>query len=69
MSKNPTLMQHFDYINTLGAHKRLDVYSLKDGKHPVILWNMDNGELCASDDLTPEEVQKFLANYGIDFRV
>ncbi len=59
-------MKEFNYINDLGARKKLVVYPLNEsGKHPVTLWCMENGELAGTGELTPEEVKDWLAHYGI----
>ena len=58
-------MKIYYYTNDLGAHKKLVVYPLENGKHPVTLWCMDNGEFAGSGHVTPEKLKEWLAHYGI----
>lgn len=58
-------MKTYCYTNDLGAHKKLVVYPLENGKHPVTLWCMDNGEFAGSGHLTPDELKDWLTHYGI----
>lgn len=60
-------MKIFDYTNDHEYHKRLCVYEEEKGKYPCILWCMDNGELCGSGQLTREEINELLSNYGLSF--
>lgn len=62
-------MKEFDYTNDLGARKKLCVYPLENGKHHVILWCMENGELAGSGYMTPEELKNYLAHYGINYQI
>ena len=58
----------FDYINGLGIPKRLVVGEMKDGKYHVTLWEMRHGEFAGSGNMTPEELNDYLAHFGIEER-
>ena len=60
------MIKSYTYVNDLGARKRLDVYPLENGKYPVTLWCMENGELAGTGNLTPQELKDFLAHYNIN---
>ena len=61
------IMKIFNYTNSYGYHKRLCVYAEENGKYPCVLWCMDNGELCGNGQLTREEINDLLSNYGLSF--
>ena len=61
------MMKIFNYTNDHGYHKRLCVYEEENGKYPCVLWSMDNGELCGTGQLTREEINDLLSNYGLSF--
>ncbi len=59
------MIKTYIYVNDIGVRKKLVVYPLKDGKHPVTLWGMDNGEFAGSGNLTPHELKDWLAHYNV----
>ncbi len=59
------MIKTYTYVNDLGARKRLIVFPLENGKHPVTLWCLDNGELAGSGDMTPQELKNWLEHYNI----
>ena len=59
------MIKTYTYVNDIGVRKKLVVYQLKDGKHPVTLWGMDNGEFAGSGELTPQELKDWLAHYNV----
>lgn len=62
-------MREFDYVNDLGFHKRLVVDIKENGKYPVTLWDMEHGEYCGHGNMTAQELNEFLAHYGIEERI
>ena len=62
-------MHEFDYVNDLGFHKRLVVDIKENDKYPVTLWDMEHGEYCGSGNMTAQELNEFLAHYGIEERM
>lgn len=59
------MVKTYTYVNDLGARKEVDVYPLENGKYPVVLWCLENGELAGSGSLTPQELKDWLAHYSI----
>ena len=61
-------MKEYKYVNELGEPKILNVRETPnpDGKYHCILWSGRNGEHCGSSDLTYDELEEFLAHYGIN---
>lgn len=60
------MVKTYTYVNDLGARKELVVYPLENGKHPVALWCLENGELAGSGSLTPQELKDWLTHYNIE---
>lgn len=60
-------MKEYRYVNDIGEPKILEVYEplYPDTTYHCILWSARNGEGCGSSDLTREELEGFLAHYGI----
>ncbi len=70
MSKPITFPVSFSYTNSLGYPKKLVVSAPNEtGKYPVILWEMLHGEFCGSGEMTREELNDYLAHFGISGRV
>ena len=63
------MIKHFDYTNKLGKAKRLDVNMEKreNGKYLTVLWEMTHGEFCGDAEMTAEEINDLLSNYGLSF--
>lgn len=57
----------YHYTNDLGILKRISIGALNPitNKYPVTLWELAHGELCGSGEMTKEEINEFLAHYGI----
>lgn len=65
-----TFPASFNYINAMGRPKKLIVYAPNEaGKYPVVLWDMLHGEFCGSGEKTREELNDYLAHFGISDRV
>lgn len=61
-------MKQYHYTNDIGRHKCLTVnidQPDERGRYTVILWCTDNGEMCGHDQLSHDEIETFLAHYGI----
>lgn len=61
-------MKEYKYVNDIGEPKILDIYEPvnSDEKYHCILWSGRNGEHCGSSDLTYDELEEFLAHYGVN---
>ena len=59
----------FQYTNSMGYHKKLNVYEKIDGKYPVTLWSLDTGDYCGKVDMTPQELNDYLKHFGIEEEV
>ena len=59
------MIKTYTYVNDLGALKKLEVHPLKNGKHFVMLWCMENGELAGTGHLTPQELKDWLTHYNV----
>lgn len=63
------MIKSFQYTNALGLPKKLVVYDLnEEGKYPVTLWEMTHGEFCGSGAMTKNELNDYLAHFGIQER-
>lgn len=60
-------MKEYRYVNDLGEPKILNVRepATPNGIYHCILWSGRNGEHCGSADLTHDELEEFLACYGV----
>lgn len=59
------MIKTYTYVNDLGTLNKLMVYPLDNGKHPVRLWCVKNGELTGTGRLTPQELKNWLAHYNV----
>ena len=64
--KDVEAYKEYCYINDLGRMKKIVIGEKKNGKYPINLWDMQNGEFCGFGEKTPEELQDFLDHYGIE---
>lgn len=64
-------MKSFFYTNALGRRKELVVYEdmIEEGKIYSSIVDIRTGEICSSGYNTKEEINSFLAKYGISARV
>lgn len=63
--------RRFRYVNAYGVHKELSV-SKPDAsgeQYNYTIWNTENGDYCSSGTATKEQINKFLAGYGIEERL
>ena len=61
-------MHKYNYTNSLGWRKSLIVNTDKineNGRFPVSLWCLDNGEFCGNGDMTYQELKEYLEHFGI----